>query len=116
MPGVATRIAIAIMASLMVSAQNQANARDADCTRVESAWDRCPCVLDSCGGPFQMDSRTVFRMDRRMMIDTVVPEKTVGPRSISSAGERSRHYQQQGVIRKLKGDDGCNKKNASRRY
>lgn len=81
---IAIRIAIAVMTSFVILftalAQNRTNARDANCTGIEFAWDSCPCVLDTCSGPFQMDSRTLFRTDSRTFVENAVnavPEKAL---------------------------------------
>jgi hypothetical protein len=67
------KFVIAIMVSLAALAQNRAHARDADCMIIEFVWDACPCVVDSCSGPFQMDSRTLFRTDDRIFVESAVP-------------------------------------------
>lgn len=74
MSGVATRIALRVTAVVAVAAQQPAHARDADCTLIELAWDGCPCVMDSCRAPFQMDGRTLFRTDPRTFVETAIPE------------------------------------------
>lgn len=69
-----SKFVIVVMVSLAASAHSRANARDADCTIIEFVWDNCPCVMDSCSSPFQMDDRTLFRTDSRTFVETAVPK------------------------------------------
>jgi hypothetical protein len=80
---------IASMAAIATAVDNnEANARGADCARIEFAWDSCPCAVDSCSGPFQMDSRTLFRTDDRMLVKTAGPavEAAAPVKTVTVAG------------------------------